>query len=116
MLRLLIDENFNHRILRGIKLQLPLFDYVTVQNTEVAGASDAALLAWAAEQNRVLVTHDLKTMPKHAYDRVKAKQPMPGMIAVPNELPLGQAINELAALIACSTPDELNGLVLYLPL
>ena len=67
MLRLLIDENFDHRILRGVKLRLPQLDYLAVQDTELKGIKDPPLLAWAAENNRVLVTHDLKTIPKFAY-------------------------------------------------
>jgi len=57
MLRLLIDENFDHRILRGVKLRLPQLDYLAVQDTELKGIKDPPLLAWAAENNRVLVTH-----------------------------------------------------------
>ncbi len=87
MLRLLIDENFDHRILRGLKLRLPQLDYLAVQDTELKGIKDPALLAWAAENNRVLVTHDLKTMPKFACERVAAGQRMPGVIAVPKDLP-----------------------------
>ena len=59
MLRLLIDENFDRRILRGVKLRLPQLDYLAVQDTELKGIKDPPLLAWAAENNRVLVTHDL---------------------------------------------------------
>lgn len=31
LLRLLIDENLDHRILRGLKLRLPRLDYVVAQ-------------------------------------------------------------------------------------
>lgn len=34
MLHLLIDENFDQRILRGLKLELREIDYVVVQETE----------------------------------------------------------------------------------
>ena len=40
MLRLLIDENFDHRILRGVKLRLPQLDYLAVQETELKGIKD----------------------------------------------------------------------------
>lgn len=50
MLRLLIDENFDHRILRGLRLQIPGLDYVIVQETELRGIKDPLLLAWAAGQ------------------------------------------------------------------
>jgi hypothetical protein len=33
MLPLLIDENFNHRILRGLRLRVPALDVVIVQET-----------------------------------------------------------------------------------
>ncbi len=62
-MRLLIDENFNHRILRGLLLRFPALDHVIAQNTELKGVQDTSLLAWAAEQNRILITHDIKTIP-----------------------------------------------------
>ena len=98
MLRLLIDENLNHRILRGLKLRSPGLDFVIVQKTELRGVRDSVLLSRAAQQERILVTHDLKTIPKLAYERVRASQPMAGVIAVPKRLSIGQAIEELATL------------------
>jgi predicted nuclease of predicted toxin-antitoxin system len=58
MLRLLIDENLDHRILRGLKLRFPALDFVVVQDTELKGKEDPPLLAWAAEENRILLTHE----------------------------------------------------------
>ena len=43
MLRLLIDENFNQRILRGLRLHVPSLDYVVVQETDMQGLQDAPL-------------------------------------------------------------------------
>jgi len=116
MLCLLIDENLDHRILRGLRLRLPDLDYVTVQNTGLKGTKDPPLLAWVAEQNRILVTHDLKTIPKHAYERVEKGISMPGVIAVPDTLPLGQVIEELVTISECSEQHEWENLVIYLPL
>jgi Domain of unknown function (DUF5615) len=62
MLRLLIDENFNQRILRGLRLRLPSLDCMVVQETDMQGLQDAPLLQEAAVLQRVLVTHDLKTV------------------------------------------------------
>ncbi len=116
MLRLMFDENFDHRILRGLESQLPDLDFIVVQYTEFRGAKDPQLLARAAEQNRVLVTHDLKTIPKFVYERVAAKLPTSGVIAIPDSMPIGQAIEELAILIACSEPNEFADIMRYLPL
>ena len=115
MLRLLINENLNHRILRGLKLIVPNLDYVVAQNIGLKGVADPQVLTQAAEHNRILVTHDLNTIPKFAYDRIRAHLPMPGVIAVPDTLPIGQAIDDLALVVDCAWPSELENLVLYLP-
>src|SRR5213593_4430627 len=107
MLPLLIDENFNHRILRGLRRAVPHLDHVVAQNIELRGSLDPHMLAWAANHDRILVTHDLKTIPKHAYDRVKAGQAMPRVVAVPDSLSIRQAIEELALITECVGPAEL---------
>ena len=116
MLPLLIDENFDQRILRGLRLRVPSLDYVVVQETALRGLQDPPLLRKAAEWHRVVVTHDLKTLPKHAYARVATGEPIPGIIAVPQELPIGQAIEHLHIVVECCGEHELDNQVLYLPL
>jgi hypothetical protein len=63
-----------------------------------------------------LVTHDLRTVPKYAYDRVKGGLPMPGVIAVPDTMPIGEVVQNLVLLAECCQASELENLVLYLPL
>ncbi len=116
MLRLLSDENFNNDIVRGLLLRRPELDLVRVQNVGLEEADDTAILAWAAENNRVLLTHDRATIPNFAYDRLIAKEPMPGVFVLNNRLPVRQAIDELLLIDAWSEQEEWNGLVLYLPL
>jgi len=116
MLALLIDENLNHRILRGLLRSVPHLDYTLAATAGLKGAGDPAVLELAARENRLLVTHDLRTIPKHAYERVKAGLAMPGVIAVPDDLPIGRAIEDLALLVECAAPSELQSLVVYMPL
>jgi len=116
MLRLLIDENFNQHILRGLRLRIPALDYMIVQETAMQGMKDQPLLREAAVLHRVLVTHDLKTIPRHAYERVAAGELMLGIIAVPDDLPIGQAIEQLHIVVECAEGNELENQVLYLPL
>jgi hypothetical protein len=66
-----------------------------VQETKLKGLRDPLLLAWAAENQRILVTHDVNTIPRYAYERVRAGQPMPGVIVIPEDLAVGKAIEEL---------------------
>ena len=66
-MRLLADENFNGDIVRGLLLRQPDLDIVRVQDVGLAGADDPDILAWAAENNRIVLTHDRATMSDHAY-------------------------------------------------
>jgi len=116
MLRLLVDENLNHRILRGLLRTVPHLDYLLAPDAGLKGAEDPALLEFAAKESRVLVTHDLRTIPKHAYERVKAGLPMPGVIAIPDDMPIGGAVEDLAVIVECAVSAELDQRVLYLPL
>ena len=63
MLRLLIDQDLDHVILRGLLLRVPNLDVLTAHQAGLSNASDPDLLAWAAEQERLIVTHDRRTMP-----------------------------------------------------
>jgi predicted nuclease of predicted toxin-antitoxin system len=116
LLRIVFDENFNRRVINGLELRLPGLDLVIAQETELKGAKDPAVLAWAANRDRIIVTHDLDTMPKFAYDRIMVGQAMPGVIAVPQDLPIGRAIEDLLTVLECSEPSDFNNYVLYLPL
>jgi hypothetical protein len=113
---LLADENFNHRVLRGLRRRLPTIDCLPAQETEVYQHDDPDLLDWAAMHNRVVLTHDVNTMTKYAYERLAAGHTLPGVIVVPRELPIGVAIEELAILLYCSFPEEFPGRIIHLPL
>ena len=116
MVRLLSDENFNGDIVRGLLLRRPELDLVRVQDFGLEEADDPTILAWATENNRILLTHDRATMPDFAYARLMAGQPMPGVFVLNDRLPIKQAIDELLLIDACSEQVEWEGLVLYLPL
>lgn len=76
----------------------PGIDLLRVQETELGGVEDPELLEWASMHHRVLLTHDVNTMPGFAYDRMEAGGKMTGLIVVPEEMPIGQAIDELLIL------------------
>lgn len=95
MLALLIDENFDQRILRGLRLPVPQLDYLIVQDIGLGGVDDPALLDWAASNGRVIVTHDVNTMTRFSTERLKQSLPMPGIIIVPDDLEIGRAIDDL---------------------
>lgn len=116
MLRLLIDQNFDHDILRGIERRIPNLDYVTTAEMGLSETPDPELLEWAATERRVILTHDQSTMPDHVAERMSGGQEVFGVIIVPRGLPIGVAIDELELIIECSSEDEYLNRYLFLPL
>lgn len=116
MIALAADENFNNDILRGLKRRIPRLDLVRVQDVGLSGADDTRVLAWAAQQGRVLLTHDVTTITRHAYDRVEAGLPMPGVFEVSSIVSVGQAIEDLILIAECSLAGEWESQIRYLPL
>ena len=116
MLRLVSDENFNADILRGLYRRRPDLDVVRVQDVGLSATPDPDVLAWAAAEDRILLTHDRDTMPNFAYDRVRAEQLMPGVFLVSDLMPIGQAIDEILLAVDCLTPEECKDSVRFFPL
>ncbi|HXG66865.1 MAG TPA: DUF5615 family PIN-like protein [Blastocatellia bacterium] len=116
MLRLLIDQDFDQDILRGLLRRIPDLDAVTAYEVGLSAASDPTLLAWAAENGRILVTHDRRTMPDHAAERIVAGERMPGVFVVPRRLPIAQMIDDLEIMVTCSLENEWENVIRFLPL
>ena len=80
-MRFATDENFNNDILRGLQRRQPDLDIVRIQDTQIYQSVDPKVLEWAAQERRILLTHDTRTMPNHAYERVKDGKPLPGNLS-----------------------------------
>lgn len=115
-MRFLADENFNGMLFAALLNILPDLDILRVQDTEMLQSPDPELLEWAANEGRILLTHDVQTITRYAYERVKADLPMPGVIEVRITQSIGISVAELDLLISASTPDEFENQVRYVPL
>ena len=74
------------------------------------------MLEWAAQQQRIVLTHDVNTMPKYAYERVASGQIMPGVIAVHLGAAIGEVIEDMVLILEAIAPSEFENQVVYLPL
>ena len=116
MLRLAADENFKQQIVNGLRRRLPRIDILTIREAGLAGTLDPAVLAWAAAEGRIVLTHDTRTIAGHAYERLEGGQAMPGVIEVPDLMSIGQAIEEIILIAQLAEPEEIRDRVLRLPL
>ena len=116
MIRFLLDENFNGKIVRGLRARKPDVDMIRVQATELSGADDPTVLEWAAKEGRILLTHDLDTMTKYASERIEQGLPLAGVIFVRDTLPVAKVIEDLLTILAASEPRKWENRMDFLPL
>jgi Domain of unknown function (DUF5615) len=114
-LRFLADENFNRPIFSGLRRHEPAIDLASVQEVGLKSHTDPEILAFAAREGRILLSHDYKTMPGHFRDFV-SKHSSPGVFLVPQTLPVAQTIDALILIWAASEAEEWANRLIYLPL
>ncbi|GAB4188903.1 MAG: hypothetical protein Fur006_29670 [Coleofasciculaceae cyanobacterium] len=115
-MKFLADENFDNSIVRGLIRRQPEIDIIRVQDVGLSGADDPTVLAWAAQEGRILLTHDVATITRYAYERIAAGQPMPGVVEATADAPIGRVIEDIVVLLMCTLEGELDGQIHYLPL
>ena len=115
-MRFLIDEDFDNRIFRGLVRRIPELDIIRVQDTDVATSSDPTILEWATTENRVLLTHDVNTMTYYFKRHLEKGHTSPGILFVPQTLPISIAIDELVLVAKYSVDGEYENQLRFIPL
>jgi hypothetical protein len=92
-MRFLADENFNNDILQ-----------------------DPVVLEYAAKYGYILLTHDERTMPNHAFDRLAEGLSFPGVFIISQDIPIRRVIEDLLLVVGASDPNEWVDQVKRLPL
>ncbi len=113
-IRFQADYDFNKKIVRALRLRYPSMDFQGGHETGLEGLPDEQVLEIAAREGRILVSHDVSTMPVYFADFI-SNQDSPGLILIPQELPIRIAIEELALIWGASEAQEYANLITWLP-
>ena len=116
MIRFLLDENFNGKIVRGVRARKPDADMVRGQDTQLLGADNRLVLEWAAQEKRILLTRDIETMTDYANERLEQGLPLAGVIFVRDTLSVAKVIDDLLAILEASEAEEWENRTDFLPL
>lgn len=99
------DNDLRKAILRGtIRRELRL-DFRSAQSARLDGVRDSEVLALAARDGRILVSHDFQTMPRH-FREFTEREHSPGVLLVSQYLPIGEAVESLLLIWEASTPSD----------
>jgi uncharacterized protein DUF5615 len=113
--RFLADANLDQDIVAGVLRREPEVDFELPQGIIPEGMRDPDVLALAASLGRIVVTHDVRTMPGHFGDFI-AENDCPGSILIPRSMPIGRAIEEILLIWQVSDEEEWTNLFRRLPL
>lgn len=90
-------------------------DFLSANEAKLEGSPDPDVLALAAEQDRILVTHDRQTMPWHFAEFLMSGRSCPGVFLVNQHAPIGEVIDALALIWAASAAEEWKNRIVNIP-
>lgn len=114
--RFLADADLNRAIVSGLLRREPSLDFLTAQAAGLPGMNDLEVLALAAKSQRVLVSHDVGTMPAHFRAFRNAGKHSSGVFLIQQSLDVGAAIDELLLVWLTSEASEWENRLVWLPL
>ena len=109
------DADFNQTIITALQRRAPAIDFQTADEARIRGLPDPEVLAVAARDGRILVSHDHHTMPAH-FATFVATQHSPGVFLLSQEVPIRIAVEELLVIWEASEAEEWFDTLQYLPL
>jgi hypothetical protein len=115
MIRFQADADLNQGIVLATIRRLPTLDFQSATEASLAGLTDPQVLALAGDQDRILVTHDMRTMPHHFATFIQEHQ-SPGVIVVPQSMRPAQAGEELLLIASATEAAEWVNRIVFLPL
>ena len=113
--KFLADEVLRRAVVLGVRRREPTISFVTSSDVGARGMDDAAVLKMAAQHGRIVVSHDVRTMPNHFRAFVE-REAHPGLILVPQRLKLSTTIEDIVLLWLASEPAEWANRICFLPL
>jgi hypothetical protein len=109
------DADFNQDIVRAVRRRVPTIDFQTAHEAGLAALNDDVVLERAAQEGRVLVSHDRRTMPYHFAAFIAARTSA-GVVLVSKNLPIRQAVEDLILIWEASEAEEWVNQIDSLPL
>jgi len=114
-IRFLADADLNQALVDGIRLREPALDFLSAVEAGLDGMSDHAVLDLAANQGRILVSHDASTMPVHFMRFLNEGKYSPGVFLVPQDAVIRDVIDAILLVWSASSPTDWTNQIHRLP-
>ncbi|MBE9103157.1 DUF5615 family PIN-like protein [Vacuolonema iberomarrocanum] len=109
------DADLNQTIVTGIIRRQPSISFQTATEAGLEGLQDAEVLALSTKQQRILVTHDRRTMPTE-FAKFLVNSQSSGVLIVSRKTALEIVIEELILIWSVTTAEEWINRIAKIPL
>ncbi|MBS1809929.1 MAG: DUF5615 family PIN-like protein [Acidobacteria bacterium] len=113
-IRFQADNDLNETIVRALLRTVPQIDFQTAPALGLHGVPDEKVLGLAADEGRVLVSCDRRTMPFHFADFI-AQRNSPGIFILSTRLSISEAANWLYLFWETTEAEEHINTITYIP-
>jgi hypothetical protein len=110
------DNDLRSAIRTGVVRRKPAIDFQSARDARLDGVPDMEVLWRAADQGRILISHDENSIPGHFRAFLLAGYHSPGMFLIPQGVPIGTAIESILLVWIASDAGEWENRMIWLPL
>jgi predicted nuclease of predicted toxin-antitoxin system len=89
--RFLADHDLNEHIVHGVRRREPAIEFLRARDVGLHERPDAEVLEYAADNQLLVISHDVNTMPAEAYARIRADRRVAGLLMVKQSEPTRRA-------------------------
>ena len=113
-LKLQADADLNEDIVNGVLRREPGVDFRSATAAGIRGLSDWEVVKAAAEEGRILVSHDRRTMPA-MFGQFMQNSPSPGLFLISQSTNVSSAIEGILLVWAGSEHEEWANRIVTIP-
>ncbi|UXE63208.1 MAG: DUF5615 family PIN-like protein [Woronichinia naegeliana WA131] len=109
------DADLKQAIVIGVTRRQPKLNFRSANESRLEGIKDPEVLAIAAKEQRILVTHDRKTMPIE-FGRFVMTKTSYGVLIVSQSIAINEVIDTLILIWEVTTIEEWINQIMSIPL
>lgn len=115
-IRFQADNDLNGSIVRATLRREPSIDFQSAQTAQLDGLDDLAVLARAAAEGRILVTHDKRSISRNLTAFLANANRSPGvLVVIPQNAPLRAVVEDLVLIWTDHHPADWANAVTKIP-
>lgn len=115
MLHLIADVSLNHHLITACHRRNALVHFLPATKARIEGMSNLELLQVAASQDRIVISHDIHTMPRDFAAFLESGKSSPGVFLLHPQTPIAEAAAWLEVASLATEASDWDDLIVEIP-